>query len=62
MLMCVCVVRPGVSVRAFITACVVRQARVPVCVFITAVPIMKLFAWGEGDSGGHVCVYYCSTT
>ena len=25
-----------------------------VCVFITAVPIIKLFAWGEGDSGGHV--------
>jgi hypothetical protein len=24
------------------------------CVFITAVPIIKLFAWGEGDSGGHV--------
>jgi hypothetical protein len=24
-----------------------------VCVFITAVPIVKLFAWGEGDSGGH---------
>ena len=24
------------------------------CVFITAVPIKKLFAWGEGDSGGHV--------
>ena len=22
-------------------------------VFITAVPITKLFAWGEGDSGGH---------
>jgi hypothetical protein len=22
-----------------------------VCVFITAVPITKLFAWGEGDSG-----------
>ena len=22
--------------------------------FITAVPITKLFAWGEGDSGGHV--------
>jgi hypothetical protein len=21
---------------------------------ITAVPIIKLFAWGEGDSGGHV--------
>ena len=25
-----------------------------VCVFITAVPITKLFAWGEGDCGGHV--------
>jgi hypothetical protein len=25
-----------------------------VCVFITAVPIIKLFAWGEGDSGIHV--------
>jgi hypothetical protein len=25
----------------------------PVCVFITAVPIIKLFAWGTGDSGGH---------
>ena len=24
------------------------------CVFITAVPSVKLFAWGEGDSGGHV--------
>jgi hypothetical protein len=23
-------------------------------VFIAAVPITKLFAWGEGDSGGHV--------
>jgi hypothetical protein len=25
-----------------------------VCVFITAVSIIKLFEWGEGDSGGHV--------
>ena len=25
-----------------------------VCVFITAVPIIKLFTKGEGDSGGHV--------
>jgi len=25
-----------------------------VCVFITAVPITKLFACGKGDSGGHV--------
>jgi hypothetical protein len=24
------------------------------CVFNSAVPIIKLFAWGEGDSGGHV--------
>ena len=24
------------------------------CVFISAVPITKLFVWGEGDSGGHV--------
>jgi hypothetical protein len=23
-------------------------------VFITALPMTKLFAWGEGDSGGHV--------
>jgi hypothetical protein len=27
---------------------------VHVCVFITAVPIIKLFARGEGDSRGHV--------
>jgi hypothetical protein len=25
-----------------------------VCVFITAVPLIKLFSWGEGESGGHV--------
>jgi hypothetical protein len=25
-----------------------------VCVYITAVPITKLFASGVGDSGGHV--------
>ena len=24
------------------------------CVFITAVPLIKLLTWGEGDSGGHV--------
>ena len=23
------------------------------CVFSTAVPIIKLFTWGKGDSGGH---------
>jgi hypothetical protein len=27
-----------------------------VCVFIIAVPNTKLCAWGEEDSGGHVCV------
>jgi hypothetical protein len=27
-----------------------------VSVFITAVPLIKLFAWG-GESGGHVCVF-----
>ena len=32
----------------------VQQTRDRVRVFITAVPIIKLFAWGEGDSGGHV--------
>ena len=32
----------------------VRDASRRVCVFITAVPVTKLFAWGEGDSGGHV--------
>jgi len=32
-----------------------------VCVFITAVPITKLFAWGEGDSGGHVLRGACHT-
>jgi hypothetical protein len=25
-----------------------------VCVFVTAVPITKLFEWGEEDSGAHV--------
>jgi hypothetical protein len=31
-----------------------EQPSLSVCVFITAVPITKLFVWGEGDSGGHV--------
>ncbi len=35
--------------------CRTRPARRDlVCVFITAVPILKLFAWGMGDGGGHV--------
>jgi hypothetical protein len=34
------------------------------CVFITAVPNKKLFAWGEGDCGGHVLyvIVYCYST
>ena len=31
-----------------------RRDHHEVCVFITAVSITKLFAWAEGDSGGHV--------
>ena len=33
---------------------IVAEVPLAVYVFITAVPIIKLFAWGEGDSGGHV--------
>ena len=32
----------------------IQHLQYRVCVFIPAVPITKLFAWGEGDSGGHV--------
>ena len=34
------------------------------CVFITAVPITKLFAWGEpeGDSGGYLDRRTCATS
>jgi hypothetical protein len=38
---------PIIKLCVFITA-------YSVCVFTTAGPITKLFAWGEGDSGGHV--------
>jgi hypothetical protein len=31
-------------------------------VFITAVPITKLFAWGEGDSGEHMVRVLRETT
>jgi hypothetical protein len=34
--------------------CVATTVDLSVCVFITAVPIIKLFVWGQGDSGGHV--------
>jgi hypothetical protein len=36
--------RRGGNAAAFVAA----------LLFITAVPIIKLFAWGEGDSGGDV--------
>jgi hypothetical protein len=54
--MCVCVC---VCVCVCLCLCVCARVDVDwqskhVCVFITAVPITKLFAWGEGDSGGHV--------
>jgi hypothetical protein len=32
----------------------VAEAAARLCVFITAVPNTKLFAWGDEDSGGHV--------
>jgi hypothetical protein len=32
----------------------IRRAEACVCVFNTAVHKTKLFAWGEGDSEGHV--------
>jgi hypothetical protein len=35
-------------------SCETLRLAVVVCVFITAVPITKLFDRGEGDSGGHV--------
>ena len=47
--------RPFLRTRGLgycVFACSVFRFRV--CVFITAVPITKLFARGEGDSGGHV--------
>ena len=42
--------RPGIESELNRDQCVCLL----LCVFITAVPITKLFAWGEGDSGGHV--------
>jgi hypothetical protein len=48
---CVCAVHIFFIFRA---GCVCAVCVLDVCVFITAVPITKLFAWGEGDSGGHV--------
>jgi hypothetical protein len=44
-------IRHRVSV---VTPAVVVYHCSTVFVFITAVPITKLFAWGEGDRGGHV--------
>ena len=48
--------------------CITKLFARGVCVFITEVPITKLFARGGGGSGGHVLretmcvgVYYCST-
>jgi hypothetical protein len=40
--------------RVFPLPLFIRFSNVCVCVYTTVVPIIKLFAWGEGDSGGHV--------
>ncbi len=48
--MCVCVFVTAVLVFQYILESCSRGG----CVFITAVTIIKLYAWGEGDSGGHV--------
>ena len=46
------------ATRTWSTDFLLREAssreEIGVCVFITAVPLIKLFAWGEGESGGHV--------
>ena len=39
------------------TSTVQLEVRVAKRHFITAVPSIKLFAWGEGDSGGPVLLY-----
>jgi hypothetical protein len=41
------VTRPGLTAGA-------PGPSIVVCVFITAVPIIKLSAWGYAESGGHV--------
>ena len=46
--------RPNITPCGAIRRSLLRMRTSNVCVFITAVPIIKLFAWGEGDSGGHV--------
>ncbi len=47
---CVCVFVTAVLVFQYILESCSRGG----CVFITTVTIIKLYAWGEGDSGGHV--------
>ena len=48
----VCEGMPSASrhVQRLVQTCVFKHTSV----LITAVPITKLFAWGEGDKGGHV--------
>jgi len=43
-----------VSLASFRVVWLCRGPWRDLCLFITAGPIIKLFAWGEGDSGGHV--------
>ena len=42
------------TVTQYKAEAVQRSAREGACAINTVVPITKLFAWGEGDSGGHV--------
>jgi hypothetical protein len=42
------------KIMRFILMSTFYMSALVVYVFITAGPIIKLFAWGEGDSGGHV--------
>ena len=52
---CVCLLLQDLVQSAPMSSCVFTTAvRVCVCVFITAVPITKLFARGGGGRGGHV--------
>jgi hypothetical protein len=52
---CDCGGGSGFVAPSLIQVCPVRGLT-PVCVFVTVVPIIKLFAWGEGDNGGQRCL------
>ena len=45
---------PFLQLRGLVLLTPAAASLPKMCVFIAAVPIITLFAWGEGDSGGHV--------